>query len=123
MENRDPQALSQPQHVDSTHDVCLGRLYWVVLVVNRGCRGRQVIDRVNFDIEREGHIVTHELKTRVGEQMLDIPLRPGEVIVDGDDVVALVQEALGEVRANKTGSTGNQNSHGLDATGVMAETS
>jgi hypothetical protein len=39
-----------------------GRLDWVMLVVDRTRRTRQVVDLVNLEIEWKRHVVTQELK-------------------------------------------------------------
>ena len=67
----------------------LGRLHRIMLVVDRRCRAREVVDFVNLDVERERHIMAHQLEPRVRDQMLDVLLGAGEKIVEADDVVAI----------------------------------
>jgi hypothetical protein len=52
--------------------------------------------------------VTHELELVVIEQMVDIALRAGEEVVDANDVRALREQAIAEVRAEEAGAPGNQ---------------
>ena len=86
----------------------LGGLHRIVLVMNGRCRARQVVDLIHFDIEREGHIVAHQLEVRVIEQMGDVVLDAGEEIVKADDVVTVVQQALAEMRAEEAGAAGDE---------------
>src|SRR6185295_19583587 len=53
--------------------------------------------------------VAHQLETRVAQQMLDVGLAAGEVVVDAQHVVSALEQALAQVRAEKAGTTGHQN--------------
>jgi hypothetical protein len=46
--------------------------------------------------------VTHELELLAVEQVLDIPPSAGEKIVDANHVSALLDQALGKMRPEKT---------------------
>ena len=61
---KDPRAgtLGEPHYIDSTMNASLDGLHRIVLVMNRRCHARHVVDLVHFDIEREGHIVAHQLE-------------------------------------------------------------
>ena len=61
------QALGQAQHVDGAVHAGLGRLHRIVLVVDRRGRAGQVVDLVDLDIEREGHVVAHQLEARIAD--------------------------------------------------------
>ena len=50
-----------------------------------------------------------QLEALVVEQMLDVAPRAGEEIVEADDLRALRQQALAEMRAEKAGAAGDQN--------------
>ena len=69
--------------------------YRVVLVMNRRCRTGQVVDFVDLDIERESHIVAHQLEVRVIEQVNDVVFAAGEEVIDADDVVAFFKQTAG----------------------------
>ena len=58
--------------------------------------------------ERKGHIVAHQLEVRVIEQMGNVVLGAGEEVVQADDVVAVVQQAFAEMRAEEAGTTGDE---------------
>ena len=84
LENPAFEALGKAQHVDGPVHARLGRLHWIVLIVDGRGRASEVIDFVDFDIERKGHIVPQELKAGIADQMLDIPLGAGEEIVGAE---------------------------------------
>ena len=93
LEHLDLEALGQPKHVDRTDDAGLGRLYGILLVVNRRSRARQIEDLVHLDEQRMGDVVAQELETLVIEEMLDIAPRAGEEIVDAQDLLPSSQVA------------------------------
>jgi hypothetical protein len=60
----------------------LGRLHRVVLVVDpRGGTG-EVVTLVDLDIEREGHVVAHQLEARIVETSQQVLFGTGEIVVD-----------------------------------------
>ena len=77
-----PHTLGKPEHVDGAMHAGFGRLYRIALVVNWRCRAGKIVDLVDFDIEREGHVVAHQFKALVIEQMLDIAPRAAEEVVE-----------------------------------------
>jgi hypothetical protein len=101
--------LRQPQHVDGADDAGLGRLHRIELVVDGRGRAGEVVDLVDLDKKRMRHIVPHRLEQRRRQQMRDVVLAPGEVIVDAQDVVPLRQQPLAQMRAEKPGAAGHQN--------------
>ena len=66
-------------------DARLRRLHRIVLVVNGRGRTGEVVDLIDFDVERERHIVTNQLKPMVIEQMIDVAPRAGEEVIDAYD--------------------------------------
>jgi hypothetical protein len=62
-------------------------------------RAREIVDLVDFNIERKRHVVAQDLEPRGVEQMQDIVSPSGEVIVDRKHVVPLGEKPLAEVRA------------------------
>ncbi len=87
------QPLGQAQHVDRADHAGLGRLHRIELVVDRRGRAGEVVDLVDLDKERMGDVVAHRLEMRVAQQLGDVVLAPGEVIVDAEHVVALRRPA------------------------------
>jgi hypothetical protein len=102
--------LGKPQHVDGAVHARFGSLDGVMLIVHRGCRAGQVIDLIDLDIERERHVMPDKLEVLVIEQMLDVAAGAGEKIVEADDIGAVVEQALAQMRAQKACATGDQNS-------------
>jgi hypothetical protein len=101
LEDLGARALGQPQHVDGAVHTGLGRLHRIVLVVDRRGRTGEVVDLVDLDIEREGHVVTHQLEARIVEARHDVLLGAGEVVVDAQHVVARRQQTLAEMRTEE----------------------
>ncbi len=86
--------LSQAEHVDRADHAGLGRLHRIELVVDRRRRAGEVVDLVDLDEQRMGHVVTHRLEMRVLQQLRDIVLAAGEVVIDAQYVMAARQQAL-----------------------------
>ena len=55
-----------------------------------------------------GHVVAHRLEIRFLQQLGDVGLAPGEIIVDAEHVVALGAQAVAEMRAEEAGAAGDQ---------------
>ena len=110
LEDLRPHPLGQPQHVDRAVDRGLGRLHRIVLVVDRRGRAGEVVDLVDLDVEREGHVVPHQLELRMAETGSDVVLVAREVVVDAQHVVARRQQALAKMRAQEARAAGHQNS-------------
>ena len=75
-------ALGEPEHVDRAVHARLRRLHRIVLVMDRRSGAREVVDLVDFHVERKGHVMTHQLEVRAVEQMRDVVLRAGVEVVD-----------------------------------------
>jgi len=86
----------------------LGGLHRIELIMHRRGRTGQIVDLVHFDIQRKSDVVPHQLEARVLEQVLDVGLAAGEEIVDAQYVVPGGKQALAQVRAEKTGSAGDE---------------
>jgi len=103
-----PQPLGQAQHVDGAVHARLGGLHGVMLVMDGRGRAGQIEDLVHFHVEREGDVVTQQFEMRVIEQVHDVQLGAGEVVVQADNVAVPFQQAFAQVRAEKTGAAGNK---------------
>ena len=108
LENADAEALGEAEQVDRAMDRRLGRLDGIVLVMDRRGGAGEVVDFVDFDEQREGDVVAHQLEFRVGEEVRDIGLVAGEEIVGANDFMAVVQQSLAQMRAEETGASGHQ---------------
>jgi hypothetical protein len=60
-------------------------LHRIVLVVNGRGRAGEIVDLIDFDVERERYIVANQLKPMVIEQMIDVASRAGEEVIDAYD--------------------------------------
>jgi hypothetical protein len=98
----------QAEHVDRAVHARLRGLHGIELVVDRRRRARQIVDFVDFYIQRKRHIVTHQLEEVVAQQPLDVLFRAGEEIVDGQNFVAVVDQALAKMRADEARAPGHQ---------------
>jgi hypothetical protein len=86
----------------------LGGLHWIMLVVNRRGRTGEIVDLVDLHIERKRNVVPHQVEVLVIEEMLDVASRAGEKVVRAENVGAKLDQALTEMRANKSSSPRHQ---------------
>ncbi len=61
--------------------------------------------------KRVRDIVPDELELRVPEQVGDVLGRAGDEVIDRDDLVALGEEPIAEVRPDEPGSAGDERAH------------
>jgi len=87
-------------------DARLGCLHRIVLIVDRRGGAGEVVDPVDLHIEREADIVAHQLETWVLAQRDDVAAGAGEKVVDAQHLVAVGQQPLTEMRAQKSGAAG-----------------
>jgi hypothetical protein len=80
-------AFCESQHIDRPVHAGLGRLHRVVLVVNRRSRTCQVVNFIDFDVQRERHVVAHQLEIRSIDELRNVVLGASEKIIDTKDVV------------------------------------
>src|ERR1700731_1007293 len=75
-----------------------------MLIMDRRGRAGKIVDLVDLDVERKGHVVSYRLKGMLAEQRLDIAVRPREIIVDAKHLAFLAHEPCAQVRAKKSGT-------------------
>ena len=109
LENLGSEALGETQHIDCPVHAGLGRLHRVMLVMNRRSRTREIVNLVDFHIERESDVVPDHLEMLVIEQVLDIATRASKEIVDTDNDCSVPQQTLAQMRSKKAGATRDQN--------------
>ena len=109
LENFRPGPLGQTQHIDRAMNAGFQRLDRIMLIVNRACRTGQIINLVNLEKNRHGHIMANKLKIGIGEEMGDIIFLATEKIIHADHICALRQQRLAEVRPQKAGPACYQN--------------
>src|ERR1700738_5288994 len=64
-----------------------------------------------------GDVVAQRLEMRVAKQRREVVLAAGEVVVDAQDVVALGEEPLAQMRAQKPPPAGDENALADDTHG------
>lgn len=67
LQDRNVQALGETKHIYSAVHARFGRLDWIVLVVDRRGGASEIVDLVDFHIERKCDVMTHELKRGIAE--------------------------------------------------------
>jgi len=98
--------LGQAEAIDRPHDRGLGGLDWVVLVVHGRSGAGQIVNLIDFELERIHHIVAHQLEIRIVEQVRDIALTTSEEVVHTDHFVPLIEESFRKMGAEKAGCAG-----------------
>jgi hypothetical protein len=97
LENTTFKPLGEPEHVDRSVHGSLGRLHWIMLIVDRRSRASEIVDLVRLDVERERHVMADELEAGMSMEMLQVTLGAGEKIVDAEYIVSLLQQAIDQV--------------------------
>ena len=79
-----------------------------------GRRGRagEVVNLIDLEFVWIADIVPDQLKARISQQVLNIPLPSGEEIIEAEDLMPFVQEPFTEMGAEEAGTAGNENAHG-----------
>src|SRR5258708_28786725 len=80
LQNAHTQALGETQHVDRSNDARLRRFNRIMLIVDRRGRASEVVDLVDLDIERKGHVVAHDIESGLPEQWVDAAARSCEIV-------------------------------------------
>ena len=75
--------------------------------MGRRCRTRQIVNLIDFHLERIDDIVPDQLKLRVLEEVSNILPSTGEEIVETQDLVALINQPITQMRAEKARAAGN----------------
>ena len=85
----------------------------VVLVVDGRRRAGEVVDLVDLEQDGLDDVVADHLEVGVGEVVHDVVLAAGEEVVDDDDAVAALEEAVDEVAADEAGAAGDEHAERL----------
>jgi hypothetical protein len=64
-----------------------------MLIVDRRGRAGEIVDLVDLDIERKGHVVAHDLEGRLTEQWFDVAPRTREIVVDAENLALLLEQS------------------------------
>jgi hypothetical protein len=62
------------------------------------------------DVDVVGDVGVHKLESPAAGQMFDVRRRTGEEVVDADHAVAVIEEALTDMRAQEPGAAGDHGS-------------
>ena len=89
LKNSGLNSLGQTQHVNGTHDTGLDCFYGIILVVNRRSRAGQIVNLIDLDVEREGHVMADDLEPGVADETINIDFRTRVVVVDAQDVATI----------------------------------
>jgi hypothetical protein len=76
-------------------------------VNRRGWTG-QIVDLVDLYVEREDHIVAHRHEARMREAVGDVLFQAPIVVVDAYNLVAIPEQPLAEMRADKARAARHQ---------------
>ena len=97
-----PGAFRQAQHIDRAMNRRLDGLHGVRLVVNRARGAGQIVDAVDLEEEREGHIMPDDLEMRIVQQVKDVGFAAGIEIIDTDDEMTLGEQPLAQMAAKES---------------------
>ena len=76
--------------------------------MNRRGRAGEIVDLVDLDIERKGHVVTDELETLLTNKVFDVAPRAGEEIIHTEHFVTAGEQIFAKKRADKARAPGDQ---------------
>lgn len=74
--------------------------------MNRRGRARQIIDFIDFDEERKGHIVAQELEPLLVGEFGDVAARSRKEIVDAENFMTFIEQSPAKVRPEKSRAAG-----------------
>jgi hypothetical protein len=101
--------LGKAQHVDRAVHAGLGGLHRIVLVMHGRGRTGEIVDLIDFEINRKRDVVPDQFEALVAEKMFDVALGASEKIIKAEHIGAAGQQAFAEMRTEKTRSSGHQN--------------
>src|SRR5438477_11499143 len=67
----------------------------------------EVVDLIGLDIERKGHIVADQIEAVVVDHAIDVAACAGEKVIAADEVGAILEQTLAQMRAEKSGTAGH----------------
>jgi len=102
--------FGKSKHIDRTVHRRLGGLHGIMLVMDGRGRTSEIVDLVDLDIDRERYVMSHQFETGVSMQMLNISLGTRKEIVHAKDVMPVRQKSIDQMRAQKSGAAGDENS-------------
>ena len=106
LENLALGAPGQSKHVVSTKDTGLGGLDGVVLIMDRGGRTSEVVDFIHLGPIGLTDVVAYDFEIGLPQKMPHILFAAGVKIVQANHLIVFIDQALAQMRADKTGATG-----------------
>ncbi len=100
--------LGKAQHIDRAVHAGLCGLYRIALVMDRRGGTSEIENFVHFYIKRKSDIVAHQLEVLCAHQSGNIVLCAGIIIVETNHIMAVSDQPLADMRANKAGPAGHQ---------------
>jgi hypothetical protein len=85
-----------------------------MLIVVRGGWAGEIVDFIDFDVERKRHVVTHEFKPLVVEKRRDVVARACEEIVDAQYILAIGEQAFAQIGTEEAGPASDKYSLSVD---------
>ena len=98
----------QTQHVVSTEKAGLRSLDRIELVVNGRCRACQMPDAVTFQLNRISNVVPDQFKSGMTDPLADVAFAASEVVVEANDLLPGLHQAINQMGAHKTSSSSHQ---------------
>jgi hypothetical protein len=85
-------------------------------VVNRARRRREVQHSIEWtgDVGVRRDVVSQKREPVMAGEVRNIVRIPGDEVVQPHHMVTVAEEAVGQVRAQESGGTGNEDSHAVD---------
>ena len=73
----------------------------------------EVVDLIDLEQDRLGHVMTNKLELVRVEEVSDILLSSGKKIVEANNFITFGQQSFAKMRTDKSGSAGHENSHSM----------
>ena len=110
LKNSGAASFCKTEHVNNTHNRGFHGFNGVVLVVNGGGWASEVVYLVNLSEVFEGNVMANEFKPVVADEVSYVVFRACKEVIEANNIVAVVNEFLGEVRADEPCTACNKNS-------------
>jgi hypothetical protein len=72
-------------------------LHGIALVVYGRRGASKIVDLIDFDVQREGHVATDQFEPFMTKKMLDVCARAAEEIIDADHTGPFVQQSIAKM--------------------------
>jgi hypothetical protein len=94
LQHFDLQALGEPKDVDGANHTGLGRLYGILLIMDRGRAAGQVEDLIHLYKKGMGDVVTQKLAALVVQEVVNMVPCSGEEIVHTEHLASTLQQTF-----------------------------